>query len=289
MHFHFPFTMESVLWTLTFAAHLVLLVVLLGRDRAGRFPLFTASIVLVAFRLLASRLLMGRVPQMTMLEGVIITAVMGIVLGLLVLIELARKAFSGRVSRGAWLTGALGVMAIGAVVLWKWGAWPAWEQVKGGSSIQLLELMAQKGSLLLDVENILVGLLIVLFGWRYAAGWRSHTQRIVIGLSTASIAQLAIQGTWQAIAKHAAPKTMEEYKHIMALQERLFHANSVIFIAVLVWWIVTLWMDEPVTAPAVTADGVVVEGPDRAVAAEAAADGTAPRDTAEDQVAPGQE
>jgi hypothetical protein len=259
MHFHFPFTSVDVLWTLTFAAHLVLLVVLLGRDRARRFPLFTASIALVAFRLLSSKLLFGRLPQMTMLELVIITAVIGVVLGLLVLLELARKAFSG-VPRRVWVSGALVVMAIGAVVVRYWGKWPAWGQIKEGSTFQLLQLFAQKGGLLLDTENILIGLLIVLFGWRWAAGWRSHTQRIVIGLSTASIAQLGIQSTWEAIAKHAAPKSMEEYNHIIALRERLFNANSVIFIAVLVWWVVTLWLDEPGAVSASTPDGTVVEG-----------------------------
>jgi hypothetical protein len=259
MHFHFPFTLVDVLWTLTFAAHLVLLVVLLGRDRARRYPIFTASIALVAFRLLTSKLLFGRLPQMTLLEMVIITAVVSVVVGLLVLLELARKAF-GRVPRGMWIIGALIVMAIGAVVLKFWGVWPPWAQVKQGSTFQLLQLFAQKGNLLLDVENVLVGLLIVLFGWRWDAGWRSHTQRIVIGLSTASMAQLAIQGTWEVIAKHAAPKSMDEYNHIIALRERLFNANSVIFIAVLVWWIVTLWIDEPGTVTAAAPEGAVLEG-----------------------------
>ena len=47
MHFDYHFTAVSVMWTLTFASLLVLLVVLMGRDRIGRFPWFTASIVLV--------------------------------------------------------------------------------------------------------------------------------------------------------------------------------------------------------------------------------------------------
>ena len=56
MHFHFPFTVLTALWTLTFAAHLVLLVVLMGRDRVRQFPWFTANIVLVALRLLTSQI-----------------------------------------------------------------------------------------------------------------------------------------------------------------------------------------------------------------------------------------
>ncbi len=57
MHFHFPFAAADILWTLTFAAHLVLLVVLLGRDRIVRFPWFTASAVVLALRILTIRLL----------------------------------------------------------------------------------------------------------------------------------------------------------------------------------------------------------------------------------------
>jgi hypothetical protein len=258
MHLHFPFTTVDVLWTFTFAAHLVLLVVLLGRDRIKSFPFFTASVVLMAFRLLTSKLLLGRLPQMTMVELVIITAVVGVVMGLLVLLELARKAFGGG-QRAIWVTGAMIVMAIGAVVLKYWGAWPVWAQIKQGSPWQLLQLIAQKGSLLVDVENILVGLLIVALGYRRAAGWRTHTQRIAIGLSTASMGQLAVQGIWEVIARHAAPKSMEEYNHIIAIRERLFNANSMLLIAVLVWWIVTLWMDERGTAVAAT-EVATIEG-----------------------------
>ena len=51
----------------------------------------------------------------------------------------------------------------------------------------MLQLLAQKTGLLVDVLTIGLGLLVVLFGRRYGAGWRSHVQRILIGLSTASL------------------------------------------------------------------------------------------------------
>ena len=60
MHLNFSFSAVQTLWTLTFAALLVLMVVLLGRDRVRHFPWFTTAIVLTALRLLASRLLFGR-------------------------------------------------------------------------------------------------------------------------------------------------------------------------------------------------------------------------------------
>src|ERR1035441_3223514 len=102
MHFHFPFSAIQIVWTLTFAAHLVLLVVLMGRDRLARFPWFTASIVLVALRLLSSRLLFGRLPQITMGAIFIVLADLGAIIGLMVLLELARRAF-GRVRRTTWV------------------------------------------------------------------------------------------------------------------------------------------------------------------------------------------
>ena len=57
MHSNFDFSASQILWTLTFAALLVLLVVLLGRDRARRFPWFTASIATMGLLLLTSQLL----------------------------------------------------------------------------------------------------------------------------------------------------------------------------------------------------------------------------------------
>ena len=252
MHLHFPFTALTILWTLTFAAHLVLLVVLMGRDRVARFPWFTASIVLVALRLLSTRLLFGRLPQMTLSTMFIVMADIGAIIGLMVVLELARRAF-GRVRRATWVTGALVLMALGAAVLALWGPWPAWKTLTARSTmstLQLLQLIAQKASLLVDVETIALGMLIVLFGRRFKAGWRSHTQQIVIGLSTASIAQLAMQGVWETIARTAVAHSMADYERIVGIREKLFNTNSVVYLAVLVWWIVCLWIDEPKRASA---------------------------------------
>ena len=260
MHFHFSFELlEQVLWVVTFAAHLVLLVVLLGRDRAKRFPWFTASIALVAFRLLTSRLLFGRLPQMTMAKMFIVVADIGAFLSLLVILELARRAF-GRVRRTTWVGSALAVMAVGALVLAFWGPWPAWRTVVSGPSINVLQMIAQKASLLGDVETIVVGLLIVAFGHRYGAGWRSHTQSIAIGLSTASIAQLSVQAIWQAIVHKAVAHSMAEYQHILGIREHLFNTSSGVYIAALIWWIIMLWFDEPgARATVATAGGMEPE------------------------------
>jgi hypothetical protein len=255
MHFHF--SAQDILWTLAFASELVLLVVLMGRDRIARFPWFTAAAVMMALRLLTAKLLGGRLPQMTMAAVFIVMAEIGALLGLLVVLEVVRRAF-GSVKRSTWLIGAVALLALGAVILRYWGPWPAWKTLtaqSATSALQLVQLLAQKTSLFVDIENIAVGLLIVLFGGRYRAGWRSHTQQIAIGLSTASLTQLAIGIIWERIAHSASPKSMAEYQHLMNLRDKLFNANSAMFVVVAVWWIVCLWRDEPGTSNA----GITVE------------------------------
>ena len=244
MHFHFPFTVLSVLWTLTFAAQLVLLVVLLGRDRVRRFPWFTANIVLVALRLLTSRLLFGRLPQMTLAEIFIIMAAAGAFVSLMVVLEVALRAFKG-VKRSSWLIGALLLMAAGAAVLRYWGAWPALATLTSAPPLQLAQLLAQKGMLLADVENIGLGLLIVIFGRRSGAGFKSKAQQVAIGLMTASISQLSIQAIWERIAAVTVPHSQQEYERVIGLRDKLFNTNNAVYIAVLLWWIICLWIDEP--------------------------------------------
>jgi len=255
MHFHFNFSANDIIWTLTFASLLVLLVVLLGRDRARRYPWFTASMVLMTLRLLASRMLFPRLPQMTASEVFLVMADLAAIIALLVAVEVARRAFAAA-SRTAWIVASLVVLAVGAVVLWRWGPWPSAKTLFAGSTIaylRLMQLFAQKIDLLSDVLVIQVGLLVVFFGRAFKAGWRTHTQQIAIGLSTASIAQLAVRVIWQAIALHTTVHTQTDYERVMSLQEKIYNANDVVFLVVLVWWIACLWMDEPGTKALVAA------------------------------------
>jgi hypothetical protein len=247
MHFNFHFTAIQVLWTLTFAALLVLLIVLMGRERIRRYPWFTASIVLLSLRLLTSRLLFGKLPQMTLSEVFITLADVLAVVSLMVVVELARRAFAGA-KRTQWIVNLAWALLVAGLVVGFWGPWPAWKTMTEQSQIALLRLMqlaAQKLDLLTNVLTIELGLVVVLFGRRYGAGWRSHTQGILIGLSTAAIAQLGVQGVWQLIAMKAVPHSQAEYERIIGLREKLFNANGALFVAVILWWIVCLWMDEP--------------------------------------------
>ncbi|MGA9667792.1 MAG: hypothetical protein WBQ94_01210 [Terracidiphilus sp.] len=250
MHLNFDWTTAQVLWTVTFAALLVLLVVLLGRDLYKRFKWFTISIVLVTFRLLASRLLYGKMAPLGFYELFIPLADLTAIVSVLVLVELARRSFVG-LQRRAWIVGTLVVVAVGAGVVSVWGPWPAWKTLTAGSTLAVLGLMqlaSQKTELLVNVMTAELGLLVLLFGRRHTAGWRSHAQGILIGLSTVSIAQMLRDGIWELIALKAVPRTQAEYDHLVALREKLFNASEVVFLAAVVWWIACLWMDEPGTA-----------------------------------------
>ena len=270
MHFNFDFSATQILWTLTFAAVLVLLVVLLGRDRARRFPFFTASIATMGLLLLATQLLLSRLPRIT---GTVIYLAMSdldFAIVLLVVVELARRAFGGA-GKIAWLIGTLVLLAGAAVVLVLWGPWPSWTTMTIASelaTIRLMDLIVDKGSLLSGVLTIELGVLITLFGRRFGAGRRSHVQGIVAGLSTASLAQLALRGILEAIGNYTRVQTPSDYDRVMDVRDKLIHANNVLYLCVLIWWIVWLWRDEPGTAHAGNGGGLAVGADNGATAFE---------------------
>ncbi len=261
MKFHLPFSANEILWALTFAGYLVLLVVLMGRDRVRRFPWFTASSVLIAFRLLTAKMLYGRLAQIPMAELFIGLALLASLVNVGMLLELARKGFAG-IQRGAWIAGAITLMILGAVVLFFWGDWPTWQNLTAGggliANLQVLQLIALKASLLLDVETVLLGLVMILFGSRFHAGWKTHVQRIMIGLSTVSLSQLVAEAIAQIIGKTAHPKTMEEAQRLLSLRDRIFYANSAGLVLALIWWIWALWKNEPADAEPITATPVLL-------------------------------
>jgi hypothetical protein len=250
MHLNSDFSAVLVIWTLTFAALLVLLVVLMGRDRARRFPWFTSSIVLVTLDMLGKRLLHGRLSQITLAAIFITLADLVVIVGLMVLLEMARHAF-GKVRTTVWIVGNLVMVAVGGVVLAAWGPWPAWKTLTADSPLAVLGMMQLaeiKGDLLVNVLTVELGLLVVLFGRRFHAGWRSHTQQIMIGLSTVAIAQLALQGVQQVFIATVVIKAQADVDRAREFLRNLSNANGVVYLAVLLWWIVCLWNDEPAAA-----------------------------------------
>ncbi|MGA3160895.1 MAG: hypothetical protein ABSC77_06720 [Terracidiphilus sp.] len=236
-------SVERILWTLTFAAQLVLLVVLLGRDRARRYPWFTAGIALFALRLMTEELLNGRMANLPYGVITLTLANLTTIVGLLVLVEMARRAFAG-VQRSTFLVNTVGLLLVAGGILTILGPWPVWKQLPWGTllvKLYLMQLAAQKGDLLVALLTGGLGLLVFLFGRHYKAGWRSHTQSIVIGLFALAVSLLV----YEVVVLRTLHFTPAEQASVMRLRFDFAFAHELIYLAALVWWIVWLWREEP--------------------------------------------
>jgi hypothetical protein len=109
--------------------------------------------------------------------------------------------------------------------------------------LYLMQLAAQKGELLLAMLTVGLGALVVIFGRHYKAGWRSHTQQIVIGLMAVAVSLLALE----VAVLRTFHFTQAEAAGVMRLRMSFAFAHEFVFLAALVWWIVWLWRDEPGT------------------------------------------
>jgi hypothetical protein len=117
--------------------------------------------------------------------------------------------------------------------------------------LYLMQLIAQKGELLVALLTVGLGLLVFLFGRRFKAGWRSHTQSIVIGLFAAAVSLLA----FEVVVFRTFHYTQAEQASVMRLRLSFAFAHELLYLAALVWWIVWLWRDEPGAAkPELTAE-----------------------------------
>jgi hypothetical protein len=248
---HFAFTQAEVVWTLTFAALLVLLVVLLGRDRVGRFPFFTTGMVFVTLQMLARRLLADKLAPLTSTELFLTLADVGVLITLLVAIELSRRAFAGAAFR-ARLFGALVVVAAAGAILGWWGPWPARSTLFANSllgHLHLMQLVAEKGDLFNNLVFVELALLAILTGRRFHAGWRGHPRQLLLGYSVSGLTQIGLRIVWQKLS--AAPPTSEaDLSHRISIETRLLDANNILYLVVIVAWIICLWFDDPGYAPA---------------------------------------
>ena len=236
-------TIERIIWTLTFAAELVLLVVLVGRDRARRYPWFTAGIALFALRLMAEVLLQGRMAKLPYSVTILTLGDLAAIVGLLVLVEMARRAFAG-VQRSICIVNAAGLLVLAGGLLYVIGPWPVWKNLALDSllgKLLLMQLVAQKGELLAALLTVGLGVLVMLFGRHYKAGWRSHTQSIVIGLFAVAVSLMALE----VVVIRTFHYTQAEAESVMRLRLSFAFAHELVFLAALVWWIVWLWRDEP--------------------------------------------
>ncbi|HME58813.1 MAG TPA: hypothetical protein VKF63_10780 [Terracidiphilus sp.] len=234
---------ERIIWTLTFAAQLVLLVVLVGRDRARRYPWFTAGIALLTLRMMAEVLLSGRMAKLPLQEFLFTLRDLAVIAGLLVLVEMARSAFAG-IQRSVWIVNTVGLLLVAGGLLFFFEPWPVWKQLPWGTpviTLYLMQLAAQKGDVLVALLTVGLGVLVVIFGRHYKAGWRSHTQQIVIGLFAVAVTHLALE----TVILRTLHYTQAQSESVMRLRLSFAFAHELMYLAALVWWISWLWRDEP--------------------------------------------
>ena len=275
MQFFSAFSLVKILWTLCFASHLVLLVVLLGRDRVRRFPFFTGYMVLMSLRLLFEELLVGRLAPIPTQWVLISMADLYVLGGIAVVIEIARRSFPDA-SAKAWLIAAPLTVAVAGGSLVYWGPWPKLADLAVTSPISLLRLMyflGQKGDLLVGLLTVILGLLVLAFGRCFKARLRSHASLILIGWTALGATWLGITAYWKILSHSIQPGiSREQYQHILTLGNHLFTANRIVLIVVALWWIVTLWFDEP-GAPTAQIEAELVPQPSLpAASAEATPD-----------------
>jgi hypothetical protein len=261
---------EQVLWALVLAAHFVLLIVLLGRDRASRFPWFTASIAVSTVHLLADHLLSGKLTTIAFYWQSYTIMAIEAILGLLVLVELARRVFSsgkgGRILKGkGWLGGIMVTLAIAIAAIWAWGPWPTWKVLNAQPAqlpLLLVVLFAMKSTLFVGLLTVEVALLMRIFGKRFGFGWKTHAQQIALGLSTYAIGVLVVQGITDSIKHNLHITSREQYDRLVHLFASLDNARLALWVLVLIWWIIWLWRDEPGSHPELaTAGAPVLAGP----------------------------
>ncbi len=258
--------LDQVLWALLLAAHLVLLIVLLGRDRISRFRWFTVVVALSAARLLVDHLLHGRLTTIAFYWQQYSLLLLASLLGLVVLAELARRAFAShatslRLKPNGWIGWSLVSVALAAAAVAAIGPWPTWASITAEPELfrlRLVWIVALKLEIFAGILAFELGLLILIFGRRFGTTLRSHATQLALGLSTIAISQIAVQRIIETIIHAAHPNSREEYERTLRLLTNLDHARVAIWLLVVLWWTVCLWIDEPGTTPETTGDLVPV-------------------------------
>jgi len=177
-----------------------------------------------------------------------------VIVSLLVLVELARMGFAG-LHRPLWIVNSVGLVLLAGGMLAEWGPWPKWSSLAVDTvvgKLRLAQLVAQKGDLLVALLTIGLCVLTVVFGRQFKAGWRSHTQSILIGLGLAAASLVALQvyifrmqAAVQQIVQAQQPSARQDYQRIVSQAETVVTIHQALFVAVLIWWIVWMWLDEP--------------------------------------------
>jgi hypothetical protein len=211
---------------------------------------------------MAEIMLTNRISMIPLETIFIVLADLTAVISVLVMIEVARRAFSGANSK-AWIVGSVATVLVAAAVAVFSTRWPQMQSLAVNSFLgvlRLLQLAAQRIEMLAEVLAVETGLLVVILGRKFKAGWRSHVQSIAIGLAAVALATLAEQAYLQYLSTRVQITSSEQYQSLMKLVTWLVDGNQVFYIVALIWWIVWLWRDEPSAAPVETPAAELQDG-----------------------------
>lgn len=244
-----PFNQSQILFTLLLAGQMVLLIVLYGRDRTRLHPWFAASVMLTAFKELVERLLFERVPQIPYEFIKNSLAMLTVLIGIGLLVEVGRQLFPAAQVKNRLIAGSA-ITLLSAVVVYFWGPWTANGDIGFKSQIGVINLLlvtaVHSQQVLMPVATVLLGLF-VLFALRDKRGlWKMHTVKILTGLTTIALMFLVVRTAGQSIAltANAHGMTQKEFAQIEDLMDHLRTLPFVTLILVQVWWIIALWNDE---------------------------------------------
>ena len=245
--------LEQILWAIALAGHLVLLIVLLGRDRASRYPFFTTAIILGALRLLADHLLEGKLTTLAFywqdFSGVVLDSIFRI----FVLVEIARRIFSSGkggliLKPRGWAGWSILTTALALIAIYFWGPWPAWQALRAQPEqfrLLLLVLTATKGQIFASILTIEVVVLILIFGKRFGFPWRTHPRQIALGLMVLATSVLSAQGITEYLKIAFNLRDRVQYERATQILTQTDNARQIVGILVLLWWIIWLWREEP--------------------------------------------
>jgi len=243
------------------AGHLILLVVLMGRDRVRLFPWFTALTVASTLELLAEHLLNDKLTTLATYWVNFSAMIVVWVLGVLVLVELSRRIFSsGKAGlilkpRG-WGGWSLVTVGLALLAVWFWGPWPTWQALQMEYKtepvqfkIMILVLTATRGQMVLAILTVEVVLLFAIFAKRFGFDWRTHPRQIALGLVVNALGILSISGIAEYLKHYRDLSNPEVLRQSQALVENAEKGRHILGVLVLAWWIVCLWKDKPGVQP----------------------------------------
>lgn len=222
---------DHALWAAGFAGYAALLLVLLIRGRARKFPLFTCYFAANIVQTVTLYLVLRNGSQTTYFYVYWVFKLLETILQLCVFYEIAGIVFR---PLGVWahdIRQRFLLLAAGSVVVAGLLTWLASPPTK-----YLAQTVVIKGSFFIACLMSELFVITTALSTRVGLAWRNHVSSVAQGLGVYSIATVLIEGTnsyFGAMGGGAGYSTMER-------------TRVAIYLCCIGYWIVTLYREEPV-------------------------------------------